>query len=132
MARLKLKSDLRDADEARYARLANLAFAVLFEGKWSVHVLCSMRHGPIRLGQLGRLVPGASKKMLAQCLRRLEADRIVVRNDLSNVVLHVEYELHEDVRNSIGDLLDRLAYWAGEYVSAKEREHMGGGPQGGA
>jgi DNA-binding HxlR family transcriptional regulator len=42
-----------------------------------------MRSGPIRLAQLARIVPGASKQMLTQNLRKLEADGIVVRKDLT-------------------------------------------------
>lgn len=124
MPRIQPKADLGDADGARFAKLAHVTFEVLFEGKWRVQVLCAMRRGPVRLGQLGRLVPGASKKMLAQCLRRLEADGIVARHDLSNVILHVEYELHEDVRNSIGELLDHLAKWGSEYVGAERYQQQ--------
>jgi DNA-binding HxlR family transcriptional regulator len=44
------------------------------------------------------LVAGASKKMLAQNLRKMEADGIVVRKDLSHLVLHIEYDLNERKR----------------------------------
>ena len=60
-----------------------------------------MRSGPIRLGQLARIVPGASKKMLTQNLRQLEADAIVVRKDMSDLVLHIEYELDESTREGV-------------------------------
>lgn len=116
MGRAQLKQDLRNADEAWFAKRAHQAYEVLFQGKWRVQVLCAMRHGPVRLGQLQRLVPGASKKMLSQCLRRMEADRIVTRHDFSDVVLHVEYELCEDVKSSVGEVLECLAQWGSEYV----------------
>jgi hypothetical protein len=61
---------MQDVD-ARYVRSANLAFEVLFQGKWRVHILCAMRSGPVRLGQLARLIPGAPKKILTQNLRNL-------------------------------------------------------------
>lgn len=60
--------------------------------------------------------------MLSQCLRRLEADRVVTRNDLSDVILHVEYELHESIRDSVLELLDHLAKWGGEYVGPEQHE----------
>ena len=82
-----------DNFDARYLRNASLAVALLFQSKWRVQILCVLRTGPIRLGQLGRLIPGASKKMLSQNLRQLEADGIIVRKDMSDLVLHVEYEL---------------------------------------
>jgi DNA-binding HxlR family transcriptional regulator len=80
------------------ARRAGLTIEILFQGKWKAQILCAMRSGPIRLGQLARIVPGASKKMLTQNLRKLEADGIVVRKDLTDLVLHIEYELDESVR----------------------------------
>ncbi len=72
-----------------------------------------MRSEPVRLGQLARLIPGASKKVLTQNLRQLEAEGIVSRRDLGDVVLHVEYELHETTKEGIRALLDQLAKWGG-------------------
>lgn len=124
MARGKLSNDSHGPEDASFARRAHLAFEVLFEGKWTIQVLCALRREPVRLGQLGRLVPGASKKMLAHCLRKLEADKIVVRHDLSDIILHVEYELHEEVRDSVGELLDHLAKWGDEYVRAAKDQRQ--------
>lgn len=59
--------------DTRYAQNASRAAAVLLQGKWRVEILCAMRSGPVRVGQLSRLIPRASKKMLAHNLRRLEA-----------------------------------------------------------
>jgi DNA-binding HxlR family transcriptional regulator len=44
------------------ARRADLTIEILFQGKWKAQILCAIRSGPIRLGQLARIVPGASKK----------------------------------------------------------------------
>jgi DNA-binding HxlR family transcriptional regulator len=105
-----------------YARRAQLSAEVLLQGKWQVHILCALRHGPVRIGQLGRLVPGASKKVLAQNLRKLEARGIVVRRDLSDFVLHVEYELHSDIRESVGILLDGLSDWGMHFLEVQARK----------
>jgi DNA-binding HxlR family transcriptional regulator len=67
-----------------------------------------MQKGPTRLGQLRRQIPGASKKLLTQHLRKLEADGLVIRNDLSNVILHVEYDFAPSVRESICSVLNAL------------------------
>jgi DNA-binding HxlR family transcriptional regulator len=99
--------------DARYIRNTKFAAAVLFQGKWRVQILCTMRSGPVRLGQLARLIPGASKKMLAQNLRQLEVDGIVVRKDMSDLVLHIEYELGDNTREGVCALLDHLAKWGG-------------------
>ncbi|MDE1177114.1 MAG: winged helix-turn-helix transcriptional regulator [Edaphobacter sp.] len=103
--------------EARYVRNATFTVGVLFQSKWRIQILCAMRTGPIRLGHLARLVPGASKKMLVQNLRQLESAGIVARNDMSDLVLHVEYELDGGTRDGVYAVLDHLAEWGGIYLS---------------
>ena len=78
--------------DTKYVHSTTIAVAVLFQSKWRAQILCALRSGPVRLGQLVRLIPGASKKMLTQNLRRLRADGIVVRNNLSNLRLHIEHD----------------------------------------
>ena len=97
-------------------RNATFAVGVLFQSKWRVQILCAMRSEPVRLGQLARLIPGASKKMLTQNLRQLEADGIVVRKDMSDLVLHIEYQLDENTREGVCALLDHLAKWGGLHL----------------
>jgi len=75
----------------------------ILRGKWTIAILCVMRDGPVRLGELTRLIPDASKKVLLVNLKQLEATRIVVRNDFSERVLHVEYDcmnLRHPLRNA--------------------------------
>ena len=104
-----------------YALRAKLTLEVLFRSKWSIQILCVLRSGPIRLGQLSRLVPDASKKMLIQNLRKLEADGIIVRTDFSDLVLRVEYALNEGAMQDICVLLDHLAAWGDLYLSKTRR-----------
>ena len=95
------QSSEAEKEASRYVRRATLTAEVLFRGKWKLQILCAMRSGSVRLGQLARIVPGASKKMLTQNLRQLEADGIVVRKDMSDLVLHIEYELDESTREGV-------------------------------
>jgi DNA-binding HxlR family transcriptional regulator len=104
-------------NEAAYVRCVQLTFDVLLQGKWRIQILCALRHGPVRIGQLGRLIPGASKKVLAQNLRKLEADEIVTRKDMSDVVLHIEYQLRSGVLEPVCALLDHLSAWGTDYLS---------------
>ncbi len=98
-------------------RSSQLAFEVFLQGKWRVHILWSLRSGPVRIGQLARLIPGASKKVLAQHLRKLEADGIIVREDKSDVVLHIEYELSNAYRHLVCSLLDQLSQSGAFYLA---------------
>jgi DNA-binding HxlR family transcriptional regulator len=83
----------------------------LLQGKWTVQVLCAMRDHPVRLSELTRMIPSASKKALTARLRSLENARVILRRDLSNSVLHVEYELAATMRAPLIELLDDLAEW---------------------
>ncbi len=114
------RGDITNADsEIRgnaYSRLTSLAEEVLLAGKWKIQILCAMRAGPVRLGQLARLIPSASRKMLTRNLRSLEGYGVVIRRDLSDIVLHVEYDLDPILRDSICSLLDGLANWGEHYL----------------
>lgn len=101
---------------ATTAERASLACELLLQGKWKLQILSFMCSGPVRLGQLARLIPGASKKVITQNLRKLEADGVVVRSDFSDVVLHVEYDLSPNFRDSVANLLDQLGKWGSQYV----------------
>ena len=78
-----------------------------------------MRIEPMRLGQLGRLIPKALKKVLRASLRTLEEAGLVVRRDLSGTVLHVEYDFADGLRDPICALLDELARW-GEVIEGEK------------
>ena len=71
-----------------------------------------MQTKPVRLSQLRRQIPFASQKALRASLRLLEAEKIVVRHDLSRTVLHVEYDFADDMRGTAFSLLELLAQWS--------------------
>lgn len=108
---------MRSHHDTEYVRNATFAVGVRFQSKWRIQILCAMRSGPVRLGQLARLIPAASKKMLTQNLRQLEADGIVVRRDMSDLTLHIEYALSDNKREGVCSLLDHLAKWGGLHLS---------------
>lgn len=89
----------------------------LLQGKWTIQILCAMHKHPVRLSELKRAIPSASKKALTASLRSLEAARVVLRRDLSSSVLHVEYELADTMREPLVALLDHLAEWGRLYDS---------------
>jgi DNA-binding HxlR family transcriptional regulator len=62
-------------------------------GKWKVLILWQARDRPRRFGELRRLVPGISEKMLIQQLRQMETDGIVGRKVYHEVPPKVEYSL---------------------------------------
>jgi len=100
----------------------------ILHGKWTVQILCEMRAGPVRLGQLKRSIPTASKKGLTSSLRWLEDARLIVRRDLTRSILHVEYELDDRTKEHLVGLLTFLADWAS---LLPDHAVTGGTPNGG-
>jgi DNA-binding HxlR family transcriptional regulator len=60
----------------------------LIQGKWKMRILSQLQQGPVRLSQLRKMFPGASKKMLTQHLREMEDDGLIIRTDLSARLRH--------------------------------------------
>jgi len=94
----------------------------LIHGKWKTRILARLQHGPARLGELRRLLPQASKKMLAQHLREMERDGLVMRKNLSGRVLHVEYSLSESGGYAALHLISMLQYWSNMHLPFRTKE----------
>lgn len=111
------ESQKRIANRAQDAEECSAQFAInLIHGKWKTRILSRLQHGPTRLSELRRMFPEASKKMLAQHLRELEKDGLVIRADLSGRVRHVEYSLSHSLGFAALHLIDTLAEWGREYL----------------
>jgi DNA-binding HxlR family transcriptional regulator len=61
--------------------------------KWSAGVVAALAEGVSRPGELERYIPGISKKILNERLRKLLDYRLITRTELPGRVPHVEYEL---------------------------------------
>ena len=81
----------------------------VLSGKWTVPILCALLAGPVRLSQLRRLIPTASKKALTANLRSLQKAKLISRRDLSKSVLHVEYEIAQSARAPLVAIVDQLS-----------------------
>ena len=51
----------------------------LIGGKWKTIILARLKQGPMRYGELRRMVPDLAEKVLTQRLRELEGDGFVTR-----------------------------------------------------
>lgn len=79
-------------------------------GKWKVLILWALHDGAKRFGEVKRLVPGVTEKMLIQQLRELESDQIVHREVYREVPPKVEYSL-TDLGLSLNESLTPLGEW---------------------
>ena len=82
----------------------------LIGSKWSMLLLCALRDGPTRSGELARRTGGISQKMLTQTLRELERHGIVQRRDHGEVPPRVDYSL-TPLGRSLSQLVRQLESW---------------------
>ena len=82
--------------------------------KWTLPVLYVLKQGTKRYSGLQREIPGISKKMLTQTLRRLESDKIVKRKVYPVVPPKTEYALTAFGAKLI-EPLEVMADWAWEH-----------------
>ncbi|TFD83730.1 transcriptional regulator [Cryobacterium lactosi] len=61
--------------------------------KWGVLVIVALSETSLRWGELRRGIEGISEKMLAQTLRTLEADGLVLRDAQPTIPPRVDYSL---------------------------------------
>ncbi|MEE6257704.1 winged helix-turn-helix transcriptional regulator [Plantactinospora sonchi] len=84
-------------------------------GKWKVLILWALNEQVCRFGELRRLVPGVTEKVLASHLREMETDGIVHREVYDEVPPRVEYSL-TPLGVSLNDALEPLGAWGREHV----------------
>ena len=77
----------------------------LIDGKWKGVILYHLQSGTQRFGELRRLMPGITQRILTKQLRALEEDKLIIRKVSAEVPPRVEYslsELGESLRTIIG------------------------------
>lgn len=92
----------------------------LFEGRWKLEILFHLFGGKVlRFSDLERAIPAISQKMLAQQLRQLESDGLVLRTVYQQVPPKVEYALTA-WGQSLCPSLDALLTWLAARPAPKD------------
>ncbi|WP_213955612.1 helix-turn-helix domain-containing protein [Variovorax sp. dw_954] len=78
--------------------------------RWGVLLLVVLLGGTHRFSELRRKIGGVSEKMLAQTLKWLETDGLVLRKSYPTVPPHVEYTL-TPLGLEVGRRVESLADW---------------------
>jgi DNA-binding HxlR family transcriptional regulator len=84
--------------------------ADIIGGKWKPLILFFLEGGTRRFGELHKLLPVTTKKMLTQQLRELERDRIIRRKVYAQVPPRVEYSLTRH-GESLKPILKLMSAW---------------------
>lgn len=84
-------------------------------GKWKPIIIYHVGNGEkVRYGELKRLIPDISERVLSRELRELESNGIVSREEFKEKILRVEYSLTE-IGNEVLPLLNELTKWGNKY-----------------
>ena len=80
-------------------------------GKWKIMILCVIdKEEVVRYGELKRSVYGITNTMLANSLKELESDGLVLRKQYDEMPVRVEYSLSRKAKSLIPILLE-LKKW---------------------
>ncbi len=85
----------------------------LIGGRWKARILWKLYNRTLRFGELRRGLPGISEKMLAQQLKKLEQDQLIIRTQYPEMPPRVEYSLSAFGR-SLTPVLEALRAWGEE------------------
>ncbi len=90
-------------------------------GKYKSLILWHLIDSTLRFGELSRLIPQATPKMLTQQLRELEEANLVIRKVYPVVPPRVDYSLTE-LGITMRPILEAMYSWGEDYLKKSGRE----------
>lgn len=90
-------------------------------GRWKPILICRLLSGRKRFGELCRLAPNATERMITLQLRELEADGVIKRTVYAEVPPRVEYEVTEYGR-SLQPIIMAMQDWGSDFKAKKLSE----------
>lgn len=101
------------ADECPEVYAANI-----IGGQWSI-VICSwLINGKLRFGELKKLIPNITERMLTLQLRKLEENKIIKRTVYAEVPPRVEYELTQ-IGYELKPIIKMLESWGEKHKALR-------------
>lgn len=88
-------------------------------GKWAMISLYWIAASPRRFGEMQRLMPEISQKVLTETLRDLEREGLINRTVVSQMPPHVEYKLSSH-GESVREIINAMRAWGRSHL---ERRH---------
>lgn len=113
-----------DQDRPECCRNGVEASLDIIVGKWKPIILLHLLHGGTkRFGELKRLLPEITQKMLTAQLRELEEQDIVKRKVYAQVPPKVEYSITEYGR-SLTNILQGMHEWGAAHLEHMAQKNM--------
>ncbi|MGN0657974.1 MAG: winged helix-turn-helix transcriptional regulator [Emergencia sp.] len=94
----------------------------IFSGKWHIRIIFELtKTDSIRFGQLKRQIGGITSTMLANTLKELEQNGVIVREQFNEIPPHVEYSLSDSGRE-LYPIFYEMALWGSRYLCDDKEE----------
>lgn len=109
------------AKKKRYERTPGCAVETCLRvlgGKWKGVILSHLLDGTLRFGELRRLVPAVTQRMLTMQLRELEEDGVIRRDVYPQVPPKVEYSLTE-LGRTLEPIVVLMREWGAGYMQLR-------------
>jgi DNA-binding HxlR family transcriptional regulator len=90
-------------------------------GKWKPVITHYLLQGTKRFGELRKLMPDATQKMLTQQLREMERDGVVARKIYHEIPPKVEYSLTK-YGHTLRPVMAELCEWGERYLTIARRK----------
>lgn len=90
----------------------------VMSGKWKVQILWHLSFGPRRFSELRKKLKGISEKVLADQLRQLQADGLLIRRTKATVPPQVTYAL-STAGEELVPLMESLCSWGSAHFRIK-------------
>ncbi len=91
------------------------AFALLGK-RWTGLIIRVLLEGPKRFKELSHIIPNMSDKILADRLKELEAEGIIVRRVYDEMPVRIEYEL-TDKGKALAPMMEECQKWAEQWLN---------------
>ncbi len=89
-----------------------------FAGKWKVLIVWHLSFRALRFGELRKLLPGVTEKVLTAQLRELQSDGILERKSLKSARPNVSYKL-TDAGNELIPAMEAMCSWGTKYLGVE-------------
>jgi DNA-binding HxlR family transcriptional regulator len=92
--------------------------------RWNGAIVRILLDRPARFAEIATKIPDISDRMLAERLKELEAEHVVVRTVIPETPVRVEYSLTE-MGKALDPTIRALSEWAEEWIPADASPHSG-------
>ena len=112
----------------RHRRYDQLGFPVeacteVIGGKWKGEILFILFDGTKRYGELRKLIPDTTQRMLTTQLRELEEDGVIERKVYAQVPPKVEYSISKRGQ-ALKPIIDAMWYWGRNFLDTLPKDRV--------